>query len=224
MGKMWAPGRKPVLVGPVVSASSTLSKRTHGIPPLLDSVTKTALRADIAAHLLENGSGHWRELRKRYPQVAEATFWRYVARMKAAQRTTAADNSPDPSENNAAPNFEAAPDLMRPSCRATLRAEEMRIELASLFADAERLRQYAVDQHEEIRRPQAFMASIDARAKVLAGAVRLVREIDTIEKRQRFYDAIVDIVLEHVPKSEHLVVIEKLERLNAAQTVQTDFQ
>lgn len=221
---MLAPARKPFVVGRVVSASFHYQNVLTEPPQLLDSDTRTALRADIAVHLLENGSSNWGELRKRYPQVAEATFWRYVARTKAAKRTTATDNSLNPPENPAEPNLVAATDFPLPSNLAPLRASEMRDELRSQFADADSLREYAVDQHGNIRRPQAFVASIDIRAKILATAVRVNRAIDTIEHRQRFEDAIVGIVIEHVPKSEQLVVIEKLEGLFAAQPCPTEFR
>ena len=108
---------------------------------MLDYVTRTALQTDIAARLLMNGPAGWSELRERYPQVPQATFWRSVKRVKEAQAEGLAGNSPAASENPSAEsensdahaqlNFPTAagifPDPDQPSgLRASTLAKELR--------------------------------------------------------------------------------------------------
>ena len=191
---------------------------------MLDYVTRTTLQADIAARLLTNGPAAWSELRERYPQVPQATFWRYVKRVKEAQAEGLAGNSQAASEYPGAEseNSDAHAELNFPTAAGIfpdpgqlsgLRASALAKELRSLISDVERLKAYATDSDGRILRPQAFAASIDVRCRVLHTALDLAEAIFDLDHQQRFYDAVGNILLEFVPPESQLPVIEKLEAL-----------
>lgn len=91
-----------------------------------------------------------------------------------------------------------------------------------LMDDGEKLRAYSVvaddssADGERIKIPHMFKDSINARMRVMEGALRVMQEIWDLQYQQRFYDEITNIIVEEVAAypDVQLRIIERLEKLN----------
>lgn len=187
---------------------------------MLPIETRNALTADIAAHLLTHGAKGWGKLREQYPQVAEATFWRYVKQAKQATFASPGQKFPVTAENpgeNPGSNLHGAVCLtQRPAFLETGRASDLFEEFRALMDEAKSLRRYATDEKGEIRHPKAFVESVKLRERILLTGLRELENIFNLDRQQRFYDAITAIIVNHVPKETQLLTIQALERLEKA--------
>ncbi len=97
--------------------------------------------------------------------------------------------------------------------------------LHGIWADAQLLREYAMAKDaaapngEKIKNPMFFEKSIKARLDVMDSGLRVMQEIWDLRYQQRFYDAIVDIIVSDLaPYPEvQLKVMRKLKDLNDRQ-------
>jgi hypothetical protein len=190
---------------------------------MLNDDTRNALTADIAAHLLTNGSKNWRNLRTKYPTVPDATFWRHVKKAKKAQAAAASGSSPPAPHNsqiNSGPDFRRVAQILpRAAYLETLQASDVLEEVRAMMADVEALRSYATDLQGKVRHPAAFLESIKMRERILMLGLREMQNIWDVDYEQRFYDQITTIFVERVPRDLQLEIIEALEELNKARGI-----
>ncbi|MFD3263178.1 hypothetical protein [Phenylobacterium ferrooxidans] len=97
--------------------------------------------------------------------------------------------------------------------------------LHGIWADAQLLREYAMAKDadapngEKIKNPMFFEKSIKARLDVMDSGLRVMQEIWDLRYQQRFYDAIVDIIVTELAAypDVQLKVMRRLKELNDRQ-------
>jgi hypothetical protein len=192
----------------------------------MDYDTRVSLKADIAAHVLENGSHRWNEVKQRYPQVSSATFWRYVGAAKAAAAAANSGNSsaePENTDFGQTSNFETTPEFEpRFAYLTSLRGNDVVVELASIAADVERLRDYGLDSAGNVVRPHAFLASITLRQKILEFGLAAIHDIYDLQHQQRFYTRMIEVVVASVPPEDQARVLKELLTLERESNIQRE--
>lgn len=192
--------------------------------------------------LIRENPDYARLIGKDLGPAAERKFFRWV---DAATKRTAADKLIAPNAAGQAAQTEALDDGAK---RARLAAEknipaapspaymaregagadrsiDFLAGLHGIWADAQLLREYAMAKDadapngEKIKNPMFFEKSIKARLDVMDSGLRVMQEIWDLRYQQRFYDAIVDIIVtELAPHPEvQLRVMRKLKALNDRQ-------
>jgi hypothetical protein len=211
-----------------------------------DVELKARVLADVRAHLRIYGPKKWDLVLSKYPEIPRRTFYRWVAQVRdmptgprvrirkeyaggeevlRAQNAEAMADGANRARMAAIKNIPAAPspDYMT---RGGIRAEDQIDFLAMvvrLAKDGEKLRSYSVKPDptqpdgEGIKNPTMFAASIDKRLKVIDTAVRIMQEVWDLQYMQRFFDAIVDIIVEEIGPAHPDIqgrILARLKELN----------
>jgi hypothetical protein len=166
---------------------------------MIDERVRTALKNDIAAKLLAGGPKGWREIQSRYPQVSPATFFRLVGQVKAKRAEEADELYSEPPTGGEIIVSGISREVSKWSSGGTerpisLSAEKLFAEIASLFDDANLLRNYALDSHGKIKAPTAFVESVKLRDRAIRVAVGMFAEIHLANFADDFADAIFEAV------------------------------
>jgi hypothetical protein len=172
-------------------------------------VEKNSALEDICQHLVANGSKKWKCVRTRYPNISEASFWRFVREAKAqiGERNLVDAIGKGISEN-------AIPDTSQViEGRSNLGGLDYLAALRSLYRDADRLCAHALNADGSVRNPVVLDRTIGTRLKLLVQTVRLERQIQDLGRTQKFFNAIVDEIAAEAPTVAHRI-IERLRRLN----------
>ena len=97
-------------------------------------------------------------------------------------------------------------------------------EIHALYADAQKLRAYALslgkDENgetvEKIKNPAAFDKSIVRRASLLETAIKAVQEVWDLRTMQAFYETIIDEIGKESPEAQRRIMA-RLAELNSRQ-------
>lgn len=185
---------------------------------------RLAIKADIRAHLLSQGSQGWTALRGRYPEVSPATFWRLLRQVKGETRASAGEVTHlKPSHlsetSKQFPRHEADRKAASPSGEKRRRMNVMPLflELGSLISEAELLREYAMDESGRIRHPEAFAKSIKLREGLISRAVNIHYYASDAEAQKQFYDLLIDKIAGASPEVAKTIVVA-LRELNKGWT------
>jgi hypothetical protein len=195
---------------------------------LLDSETRASLDKAIRDHLATKGATEWNPVRKQFPQVPLATFWRHVAKEKArpapkAQIDEARAKIAVTLANTTADERRAAaagtmPCIPSPAYIAKAGSDGMRhldllARLDGLLADADRLRGHAMNEAGDIVDAELFSDSIELGMKLIGAAVKSIDAVYDQRRQLAFYDAIVDEITAASPETSARI-IARLQKLN----------
>ncbi len=158
------------------------------------------LVAAIAAHLEKGEEGNWSAVREQFPAVSDASFWRYVRKVrtgdvgmplkKARQRLEAHIISTAASAN-------AIEKRQTPG--GPWRNLDVLAHVARGFDDVELLRRYATTANGEIKNPVIFSQCIGLRDRLVATAVKCGEAVIAMDRLAETMDLLVDEVAAEAP-------------------------
>lgn len=210
-----------------------------------DNTQKEAFLADVATHLATVGSNNWNALLEKYPDIAISTKWRWIRQAKAAdvprpelinakaklvqkvKKLPKDARRIEAEENGTQPIAKHLPAAPRPEYIARTGETGMQnldfvAEIHALYADAQKLRAYAVkakvdpatgEMVEAINNPAAFDKSIVRRASLLETAIKAVQEVWDLRTMQNFYETIIDEIGKESPECQRRIM-QRLAELN----------
>jgi len=214
----------------------------------LDPRIKAQFMESVASHLATVGSNNWKALLDKYPEVAEPTKWRWIRAAKAAdvprpelinakaklvqkvkklpkdaRRVEAEANGTEKIARHlpAAPS----PSYIAKHGEAGLQNLDFVAEIHALYADAQKLRAYAMKNKvdadsgevtEVINNPAAFDKSIIRRASLLETAIKAVQEVWDLRTMQVFYETIIEEIGRESPECQRRIM-QRLAELNSKQ-------
>ena len=206
------------------------------------TIRNEAVKA-ISDHLAEEGPRNWHLVRKRFPQVPDATWWRWVRGVREAPigpaRTqsirTAVGRAKErlneaesrlieegaaelPAATSMPESVACLPTAPSPAFLATGGSKAVQsLNLLAMFhqlvADAEMLRAYSLSEGGKIRNPATFDKSIERRLRLIGQALEVTQQVWDLETMQRFYDIIVAEVTAEAPDTARRIMV-RLDRLS----------
>jgi hypothetical protein len=213
-----------------------------------DHPQKSAFLAAVAQHLSTVGANNWKVVLDQFPDVAEPTKWRWIKQAKEAdvprpelinakaklvqkvkklpkdaRRVEAEENG----TTKVAKHLPAAPSpsYIARTGESGLQNLDFVAEIHALYADAQKLRAYAMKTRpdpetgalvEQINNPAAFDKSIVRRASLLETAIKAVQEVWDLRTMQNFYETIIDEIGQESPECQRRIM-ERLADLNSKQ-------
>lgn len=193
------------------------------------------------------GSTNWKDLFARFPDVHEQNMWRWIRALKQADvskpqlinakaklvqkikkigGTDRQREAEDAGVEKIARHLPAAPspNYIARTGEAGMANLDFVAEIHALYADAQKLRAYAmktkVDANGEvtevINNPAAFDKSILRRASLIETAIKTVQEVWDLRQMQNFYQIIIEEIGEESPECQRRIM-ERLAALNARQ-------
>jgi hypothetical protein len=174
---------------------------------------------DILERLQRGESGNWREVRALHPDVSEPSWWRLV---RKARQTLSGEQSVAKARQQLADHLavgavpvsnddgrrkidsERADNI--PSVAAAFRDLDLLGQVKRQLADAELLRQYAINADGKIKAPSFLAQSISLRDRLVGTALRLAEAVWSLERQWQFYDAVVERVAVTSPETAHAII------------------
>lgn len=211
----------------------------------LDPQIKAQFLVDVAHHLATVGSSNWNVVIDKYPDIGIATKWRLIREAKTAdvpkpqlinanaklvqkvkklpkdaRRVEAEANGTE----KIARHLPAAPSpaYIAKHGEAGLQNLDFVAEIHALYADAQKLRAYAMKNRvdadtgevtEVINNPAAFDKSIVRRASLLETAIKAVQEVWDLRTMQNFYQTVIEEIGRESPECQRRIM-ERLAELN----------
>ncbi len=210
-----------------------------------DNNIKEQVLADIRTHLSTVGSRDWKPLLDRWKDVVkEPTMWRWIREARDGEKTAPqlanakaaitrklkgvkVDRDEDAKANGTveiAKHIPAAPSpaYIAENGMAGLQKLDIAIEIQRLYADAMKLRDFAVAirrdpsgaEREVIKNPVVFEKQIIRRTNLLETALRAVQEVWDLRMMQEFYEAVIDEIGKADPATQRRIM-ERLSELNS---------
>lgn len=212
---------------------------------MADHPRRAEFIAAAQRHMSTVGSTNWRDLLAHFPDVAEPTKWRWIrqakeadvsrpelinAKAKIVQKVKKAGGTDRQREARAnktediARHLPAAPSpaYIARTGEAGLQNLDFVAEIHALYADAQKLRAYAMkvradpetgEMIEAINNPAAFDKSIVRRAALLETAIKAVQEVWDLRTMQAFYETVVEEIGKESPEVQRRIM-ERLAELN----------
>jgi hypothetical protein len=167
----------------------------------------------IRDHLDRIGPRHWKAIRVQCPDVSDATFCRYVKAIKAERAQVAKGGAPDalvsPTADEAQQEELPAPgkfpEFYNPVQKARI--------YNSLQADAEILREQAVDSRGNIINWRMFDKSIQVRERLLQKQGEVMSLLHDQVLMNELYNAIIEAT-NGLPEEFQKVVVTRMHELN----------
>jgi hypothetical protein len=159
-------------------------------------IEKSQGLADIRSHLQVHGSRKWGVLRKKYVTVSEPTWWRWVREAKSQIGTHCLAHS-------------ARQDLGKTRSASTEddpQASDFLSAYIGLWADASKLRTYALHIDGRVRNPAVLGRAIRIRLKLLSQGLELERQIFSGRAQRAFYDALVEEIATESPALQKRII------------------
>lgn len=208
--------------------------------------SKAAFFAAVAQHLSTVGANNWKVVLDQFPGIAEPTKWRWIKLAKEAdvprpelinakaklvqkvkklpkdaRRVEAEENG----TTKIAKHLPAAPspNYIAKTGEAGLQNLDFVAEIHALYADAQKLRAYAMKNRvnqetgeieEHINNPAAFDKSIVRRAALLETAIKAVQEVWDLRTMQNFYETVIEEIGMESPECQRRI-LERLALLNS---------
>jgi len=193
---------------------------------MLDSDTRFRLKEAIRQHLASRGGVEWDLVQEEFPEVPPATFWRYVAKVRAEPAPTAqldaarafiSDRFAPANEREAAITANLpcmpSPDFIAKSGSEGLKHLDLLSHFSELFGDVERLRWSAMDKDGRIIDPAVFVRAIKARIELLDATLKAIDAVYDQRRTTAFYDAVVNEVAAASPETQAKIMC-RLRKLN----------
>ena len=182
---------------------------------MIDDRIRAALKNDITARLLADGSKRWKEIQSKYPQVSSATFFRLVAQVKA-ERAEADELPAEPatsSRESVAEISQQAPNQAGRGAglQGPVRADGLVSEIALLFEDANLLRSYALDSQGKVKFPNTFVESAKLRDRAIRVAFAMLADIYGVAAQAAYFDALTDAILASDPETQKRLMLAMYE-------------
>lgn len=193
------------------------------------------------------GSTNWKDLMEKFPEVHEQTKWRWLRQAKEAdvskpqlvnakaklvqkiKKIGGTDRQREAEEagvEKIARHLPAAPspNYIARTGEAGMANLDFVAEIHALYADAQKLRAYAMktkvdadgEVTEVINNPAAFDKSILRRASLIETAIKTVQEVWDLRQMQNFYQIVIEEIGEESPECQRRIM-ERLAALNARQ-------
>ncbi len=201
--------------------------------------------ADVANHLATVGANNWNAVLDKHPDIPISTKWRWIrsakeadvprpelinAKAKLVQKVKKLPKdarrveAEDSGTQKIARHLPAAPSpaYIAKHGEAGLQNLDFVAEIHALYADAQKLRAYAMKNRvdadtgevtEVINNPAAFDKSIVRRASLLETAIKAVQEVWDLRTMQNFYETIIDEIGKESPECQRRIM-ERLAELN----------
>lgn len=200
--------------------------------------------AAVAAHLATVGANNWNVIIDAHPDIPVSTKWRWIrearqadvpkpqlinARAKLIQKVKKLP--PDARTIEARENgteriakhlpASPRPEYIARTGEAGMQTLDFVAEIHALYADAQKLRAYALslgkDENgetvEKIKNPAAFDKSIVRRASLLETAIKAVQEVWDLRTMQAFYETIIEEIGKESPEAQRRIMA-RLAELN----------
>lgn len=188
-----------------------------------DATTRQAALAAIAEHLETIGPKDWSIVRDRFPDVAEATFWRWVKQVKAsapkpeaierAQRKLAELGDGATVEQTAAIFRDALPpcgpdpiEYLAKNGEGAVRGINFVKELHRQLQSCEQLREHATGPDGKIRNTQLFGQALKLKDATLRTAFKVLEGAYNMGRMERTRQAILDAIAEASPETARKIV------------------
>ena len=156
----------------------------------------------IKNHLKVVGSKDWEEVQKDFPDVSDASFWRYAKAVKAdLKHEVALASNPDLfTQNKVEASTEQDPwEQQRPN--ALFRGLKQAQRFQALYADALALRDHAVHGESRIKNPVLFAKSIRIREQLLNAEMSVLDGIHSADAATAFLEKVVNAVAQAAPET-----------------------
>lgn len=156
-----------------------------------DTASIKQLKEAISQHLDTVGPRNWKLVRDRFPEIAPATFWRYVRQVKGGGPQFNSDRGDGVTAGIDYPEINVPlpgipPDFYKPLEKAAA--------WERLLADAEKLRDQACDKSGKIVNWRMFDRSILLREHLLLQQKDAIAEFLKFHNAQKFYDELIETV------------------------------
>ncbi len=173
---------------------------------MADSERAQQVKNAIRRHLAEVGAAEWKAVRIQYPEISDATFWRYVKAVREEENKEGprdeAATVPGPMADCDVPSVGALPAFYNPLQKARM--------YEALLADAEALRAHAVDRRGKITDARQFEKSIVLRERLLSQQAEMMNFFLDQETWKLFFDEIIEIAGD-LPKETARKLMARLE-------------
>ncbi|HEX5678714.1 MAG TPA: hypothetical protein VFX91_12180, partial [Alcanivorax sp.] len=181
-----------------------------------DSATKEKAFVAIADHLKKVGDEQWEALRKQFPNVPKATFYRWIKAVKQLLGTDQQELTE--SARYALEASDHLPVAPSPEYVAKTGANgksnmDFMQRLDQLYGDAELLREFGVRDGKVVS-PKFFGQSINLRRSLLETALKAMAEVWDLRQMQAFYDVVLDEIAKESPECAQRI-LDRLRDLNA---------
>lgn len=195
----------------------------------------------IADHLLKVGPHDWKVVFAKFPEIGEATMWRWIREAKrqhvpeaapaikaaAAKASRKLKDVPIQRHEEAksagvahiAKDLPAAPSPAYLARTGSTGVENLdfAVQIMRLYSDAELLRSYSViveeGKPERIKNPHTFEKSIARRTKILETAIRTLQELWDLRTMQAFYETVIEEIGNESPDCQERI-LRRLADLN----------
>jgi hypothetical protein len=179
-----------------------------------DSDSKAEVMAAIEAHLSVDGPQNWGVVRDRYPQIPEATWWRWVRTAKAAVTNKAALEEvrqrfqEEVAATSAGERLGAimgslpaapSPDYLAKNGEKGIERLNLLAVIEGLLVDANKMRAFSVKENDDIKNPIWFDRSMERREKFVNTAINAMREVWELSRIERMFDVLVEEVSQESP-------------------------
>jgi hypothetical protein len=166
----------------------------------------------IIEHLRTIGARDWEDVKKDFPDISAASFWRYVKQAKEHLNKKSAPASPDlfNSEKASAASLEP---WEKPELNSTFRMLKHAERFYELHTDVLALRQQALIGEGPIRDTRLFARTIRLRQQLLCDEMNVVDRVHNTDVKTKFLDEIVEEVSKASPEVAKTIMVS-LHNLN----------
>jgi hypothetical protein len=156
-----------------------------------DTASIKQLKDAISQHLDTVGPRNWKLVRDQFPEIAPATFWRYVRQVKSGGPQFNPDHGGDITGGTEYPEVRVRspivpPDFYNPLAKIA--------EWERLLVDADKLRDQACDKSGKIVNWRMFDRSILVRKHLLLQQKEAINELLNLHEMQKFYNALIETI------------------------------
>ncbi len=181
----------------------------------------------IVEHVRSAEPGTWKAIRDRFPDIPEATFFRYVRKARQAQsgevavaeaRQRIADHvgavASHPDVGAVQPDINGQGSLV-PSEALGFRQLDLLRRVDEVFADIELLRAYAMGPEGKIRAPLFWTQAISLKDRSIGTALKCASAALSMERVIDFMDDVVAEVAAESPEAARKIIV-RLTRFSAS--------
>jgi len=161
---------------------------------------------DIANHLAKHGNKYWEKTRNKHKNVPDATWWRWVNKLKSGKVAAPKEHLKKSKEilmSDAASHLPVAPSpaTLAKTGAAGVQAIDVFGKFSEVYGDAELLREAAFDGEGNIENLGAFSESIKHRRELLLSMVKSAQVLWELRKMQDYYDLILEAIKDVTPEA-----------------------
>jgi hypothetical protein len=178
---------------------------------------KQALEKAIAEHLVRHGASDWGDVRVRFPDVSDSTFWRVVRKLKSNHQALAPEAKKVLKEVQRAkdhlPVSVAPATVLDRGVEAVSANLDYLAQINEALVAADKLRDYAMNAEGKVKIPAFLRDSARLRLDAVKSAAAVSTFLTDVRRMEAFFAAVVDEVGKVSPEAQHAIV-ERLHVLN----------